>query len=248
MKANPNKCHFIFSKSKDLVINVENNQITNSKCKKLLGIKIDHKLTFNAHIDEICKKAGQKMNALSRVIPYMNITKRRSLLNTFFMSQFNYCPLTWMCHSRAENNKINRLHERCLRIIYKYKASTFEQQLLEKNSSLSIHTRNLHFLAVEMFKVVKGLPATIINDLFSLKETNNYDLRRKLFFKIPRNETVSNGFESISYLGTKIWEMLPSEMQECETLFEFKSKVKSWNPMNCPCKLCKTYIGSVGYV
>ena len=86
MKANPDKCHFITSESKDLVINVENNQITNSKCEKLLGIKIDHKLTFNAHIDEICKKAGQKMNALSRVIPYMNITKRRSLLNTFFLA------------------------------------------------------------------------------------------------------------------------------------------------------------------
>ena len=172
MKANPNKCHFILSKSKDLVINVENNQITNCKCKKLLGIKIDHKLTFNAHIDEICKKTS--------VIPYTNIKKRRSLLNTFFMSQFNYCPLTWMCHSRAENNKINRLHERCLRIISKYKASTFEQ-LLEKNSSLSIHTRNLRFLVVEMFKVVKGLAPTIINDLFPLKETNNYDLRRTLF-------------------------------------------------------------------
>ena len=42
--------------------------------------------------------------------------------------------------------------------------------------------------------------------------------------------------------------MLLSEMQECETLFEFKSKVKSWNPINCPCKLWKTYIGGVGYV
>ena len=54
--------------------------------------KIYHKLTFNAHIDEICKKAGQKTNALSRVIPCMNITKQRTLLNTFFMPQFNYCP------------------------------------------------------------------------------------------------------------------------------------------------------------
>ena len=86
MKDNPDKCHFITSESKDLVINVENDQITNSKCKKLLGIKKDHNLTFNSHIDEIYKKAGQKMNALSRVIPYMNITKRRSLLNTFFLA------------------------------------------------------------------------------------------------------------------------------------------------------------------
>ena len=103
------------------------------------------------------------------------------------MLQFNYCPLTWMWHSRAKNNKINRLHERCLRIIYEDKASTFEQ-LLEKDSSVSIHTRNLRFLAVEMFKVVKGLAPTIINDLFPLKEADNYNLRHKLFFKISRNE------------------------------------------------------------
>ena len=68
------------------MVNVENNQITNNKSEKLLGIKIDHKLTFSAHIDEICKKAGQKMNALSRVIPYMNITKRRSLLNILYVA------------------------------------------------------------------------------------------------------------------------------------------------------------------
>ena len=75
-----------------------------------------------------------------------------------------------------------------------------------------------------MFKVVKGLAPTIINDLFHLKEMNNYNLRRKLFFNIPRNETVHNGFKRISYLGPKIWEMLRSEMQECETLFELKVK------------------------
>ena len=64
-----------------------------------------------------------------------------------------------------KNGKINRLHERCLRIIYNGKASNFEQ-LLGKDSSVSIHTRNLRFLALEMFKVAKGLAPTIINDFF----------------------------------------------------------------------------------
>ena len=73
-------------------------------------------------------------------------------------------------------------------------------------------------------------------------------MRRKFFFKIARNEAVRNGFDSISDLRPKIWEMLPSEMQECETLFEFKSKVKYWNSINCPCKRCKMYIGGVGHV
>ena len=131
-------------------------------------------------------QAGQKMNALPIVLPYMNITKQRTLLKTFSISQFNYCPLTWICHSHAKSNKINRLHERCLRIIYNDKVSTLEQ-LLRKDSSASMHTRNLRFLAIEIFTVVKGLAPTIINDLFPLKETNNYNLRLKLFFKIPKN-------------------------------------------------------------
>ena len=110
------KFHFISSESKGFVINVENNQIINSKCEKLLGIKIDHKLAFSAHIVEISKKAGQKMNVLSRVIiQYMNITKRRTLLNEFFTSQFNYHrDVSQSC----KNNRINGLHEACFRIIY----------------------------------------------------------------------------------------------------------------------------------
>ena len=58
-------------------------------------------------------------------------------MNAFFNSQFNYCPLIWMCHSRIINKKIHRLRERCLRIIYCDKQSSFEE-LLEKDSSVSI--------------------------------------------------------------------------------------------------------------
>ena len=77
---------------------------------------------------------------------------------------------------------------------------------------------------------------------------NNYNLRHNLFSNIPRNKTVRNGFKSISNLGGNIWKMMPSQMQECETLFEYKNKVTSWNPINCLCKLCKTYLAGVGYV
>ena len=82
----------------------------------------------------------------------------------------------------ANSDKINLLHERYLRIIYNNKVSTFEQ-LLEKDSSVSMHTRNLLFHAVEIVRVVKGLAPTIINDLFPLKETNNYNLKHKLFLR-----------------------------------------------------------------
>ena len=53
----------------------------------------DLKLTFNSHIDEICKKLGCKINALSRIAPFMNFQKKRLLVNAFFISQFQYCQL-----------------------------------------------------------------------------------------------------------------------------------------------------------
>ena len=76
--------------------------------------------------------------------------------------QFNYCPLIWMCHNRTNDRKINRLHERCLRIIYNDKQSSFIE-LLEKDNSVSIHQRNLQVLAIEMFKVSNGLSPVLMN-------------------------------------------------------------------------------------
>ena len=125
MKANPNKCHLLTSSSDKVSICVDDYNIKSSKCEKFLDIKIDSKLKFNTHVDEICKTAGQKLNALSRVTPCMDLSKRRILLHVFFISQFSYCPLVWIYHSRGKNNKINRIHERCLRIIYNDKKSTF---------------------------------------------------------------------------------------------------------------------------
>ena len=58
MKVNADKCNLITRKNEDIVVNVENNPIKKSKCKKLFGVKTDYKLTFNFHIDKICKKTG----------------------------------------------------------------------------------------------------------------------------------------------------------------------------------------------
>ena len=86
----------------------------------------------------------------------MNLSKRRLLINSFFKTQFNYCPLIWMCHSRENNRKINRLVERCIRTIYNDKRSLFNE-LLEEDGSVPNHEQNLQVLATEMYKLSKGL-------------------------------------------------------------------------------------------
>ena len=90
-------------------------------------------------------------------------------MNAFFRAQFNYCPVVWMFHSRSLNNKINRLHERCLHIIYIDKRSNFEE-LLVKDTSFSVHRNNVHTLAIEIYKMVNGMSLEIMNDVFKLRD------------------------------------------------------------------------------
>ena len=153
MKANDDKCHLILSSPDDsAVIQIENSTIKCSKVKKLFGVDIDYKLKFDIYVETICKIAHRKLSALSRITNYMELPKRCILMNAFFKVQFNYCPIIRMFHSRCLNNKINRLHERCIKMIYNDKISNFEE-LLNKDKSVSIHHNNIHALAIEMYNI-----------------------------------------------------------------------------------------------
>ena len=118
----------------------------------MLGINFDYNLKFTNHIDEICKKASRKLNALARIAPCMGIRKRRTLMN----AQFNYCPLIWVCCNRSLSNKIDQLHERSYRRVYSDKTSDFSE-LLEKDGSVSIHYQNIRQLATEMFCFINNI-------------------------------------------------------------------------------------------
>ena len=92
--------------------------IKSSNLQKLLGVTIDSNFTFEQHINSLCRKSSQKLHALSRIAQYLSPNKKRILFKKFVTSQFNYCPLVWMCHSRYLNNRINNIHLRALRIVY----------------------------------------------------------------------------------------------------------------------------------
>ena len=75
----------------------------------------------------------------------MPLERRKEWMNAFILSQFSHCPLVWMLHSRKSNQRINRLHERALHIVYRDDVSTFDK-LLENNGSFKIHERNIQTL------------------------------------------------------------------------------------------------------
>ena len=91
----------------------------------------------------------------------LNFNQRKLLLNAFISSHFSYSPVAWTFHSRKLNNRINKIHERALRLVYKDYISFFDD-LLAKDKSFKIHQRNLQKLATQIFKVKKGIAPAIM--------------------------------------------------------------------------------------
>ena len=226
MKVNTGKSHLLLSGNSRATATIDNSYIESEDEQVLLGITTDSNLTFENHVRNICKKASQKLNALARIAPYMNIQKRTTVMKSFVTSQFSYCPLIWMFHSRRLNNKINSIHERALRIAYQDNTSAF-QELLNKDNSVSIHHGNLQVLATEMFKIHRGLSPEILRETF-VSKTSSYNLRRNAAFEKRKVHSVYHGTESLSFLGPKIWDLVPVELKQSETLYSFKLKIKNW--------------------
>ena len=152
LKANPHKSLLLLSTKTPINVSIGDVSLTTSTTETLLGIIIDLELSFDQHFSSICNKACKKLHALGRIPGYMSFEKRRTLMKTFIESQLNYCPLIWMFHSRTMNNKMNRIHEKALRLVYSDYSCNFDE-LLKKDVSFSIYDRNIQTFAIEIYKI-----------------------------------------------------------------------------------------------
>ena len=121
-------------------------------------------------------------------------------------------------------------------------------RVLTKDGSVSIHHRNIQAPATEFYKIKNGLSLELFTEIFARETGSHYNLRRCNDFRIPSTRTVYHGIESISFLGTKTWNILPNEIKQQTSLNSFKKSVKKWKPQDCPCRVCKVYINDVGFL
>ena len=118
MKLNEDKCHFLISgnKNEHLFVNVGPHKIWESNVVKILDVSVEASLKFNIHGESIRNKAGRKLtilarmsNILARMSNILSFPKMKLLIESFFESQFAYCPLVWMLYNRYLNKRINNL-------------------------------------------------------------------------------------------------------------------------------------------
>ena len=152
-----------------------------------------------------------------------------------------------MFRSRKTKNRVNKIHEKALTLVYDGSPYLSFDELLIKDKSVSIYQKHLQLLSTEIFKMKNGVSTGLTEDIFHLIN-KPYDLRNNRILFRKRNRTVFYGTESLSSLTPRIWKLIPQWLKDEIELSQLKTKIKAWTTSQCPCTLCKKYIGHVGFI
>ena len=205
LKANAKKCHLFLSPFVDKAVNVENFTIRSSYAEVLLRVTIgSSNLSLTEHMTYLCATVKRKLHAFPCVVmcfQIINLKRRFILMQSLIIPQFSYCSLIWMTHSRRLNNKINHIHERTLRIVYRGFSPPF-QGLLAKDKSIAIHNRNLQQLAIEIFKGTEAIQRNIL-----VKNSNTMFFYNNLYIHFLRS-CCENVFKIVCIGSEKIGKLI----------------------------------------
>ena len=121
------------------------------------------------------------------------------MVNSFIKSQFSYCPLKWMFTAKGCNNRIERVHESFLRLIF----NDYETLLYNMISTIdekTVRQRCIKVLLTEVFKYLNGYSPELMNEILRQNHCATYNPSQKFMF----NSTV--------YWANQLWQTLPSEV------------------------------------
>ena len=120
---------------------------------EILRIQLDDELDFSPHISNICKSAANQLNALIKLQKFLNFEEKKILTNSYFMADFNYCPLVWMFSNAVSLKKIENLQKQALSFLYKSYNTSYEDLLLKSGFS-SMNVKRLRTLVSKFSKLL----------------------------------------------------------------------------------------------
>ena len=207
-------------------ISVKNNDLCPINEIKVLGVTLDDRLNFKSHVDDTCNRVSRQINSFKWFSKYLKVDRRLSVYKSFIQSNFSYCPVAWLFCGRKNSNKLEKLQECAPRIVFDDFSSSYEF-LCERANTLPLFLYRLRFLGIEMYKRIKETYSTYLNNLLC-EQTSDYQLRDSGRLIQPKFNTFKFCFKSVRYFGAKLWNVLPVDIKQSESLSISKTRITKW--------------------
>ena len=203
---------------------------------KLLGIHIDRELNFHYHITMMCQKASNQVRAMARLSYMLDAESKLVILNAFIISNFMYCPLVWHMCSIVDSKKLEKIQKRALCYVFNDFNESYAN-LLTMASKSTLYISRLRMLVTEVFKALNDMSPNYMKSMFVKKEVMLNQRNNNILVQ-PKYNTVTYGFNSIRYQGSKLWNSLPNEMKCLDGIAQFRRMVRKWSGPVCNCGFC----------
>ena len=203
--------------------------INQVKYTKSLGVFLDCNLSWNIHIDKLCKKIASGIGALKRIRPFVPYYTLLSIYKSLLQPHFDYCSVVWGNCSKTLSSKLQKLQNRAARILTYSSFDANADTLIEKLGWKKVNSQRQMHKAIMVYKSLNGLAPQYLRDKFVHRNNiSNYSLRdaeNKLAIPLPRTNYMRNSF---SYSGAVLSNSLPAEMRQADDLSTFRFDCKNY--------------------
>ena len=218
-------------KDNKLAIEYDNFDLQLTSCEKVLGVHIDDNLTWTNHFQHVSKKISSYLWLLFQIKSYLSLQHRVLFYNAYIKPHFEYCCVIWGNSFNSNLHKIEKLQRRACKLILGTDYISLEDARRQLNM-LSFEELVFVNKAKVMFKVTQGISPIYIAEMFQIKGCNNEDtmtLRSdsNKNFKTPKPK-LNMSKNSLSYSGTLIWNSIPLEIRNANTIGDFVKKCITW--------------------
>jgi hypothetical protein len=229
MQINPNKFQSMILGKLDSAnqnINIGNVEIIVEQSIDLLGISIDNRLKFDKQITNICKKVNSQLAVLRRLKRFIPTDAKLLLYNGFIRPYMQYCGTVWHHCSKRNSNKLEKLNERVLRVVYSDYNHNYAS-ILKQGHLQTLYTYRQHNICTLVFKALNGRAPSYISDML-LPRLSGTNLRGLNNLRVPKVKTTINGLDSFSYMAPHLWNQLDDGIKSADTLSIFKRKINNF--------------------
>ena len=196
-----------------------------------LGVTLDETLSWEEHIEAICKKVGAGIGMLKRIKPFVPAQMLQPIYSAMIQPYFDYCSPLWHTCNKTLKDKLQKYQNRAARIIagasYEIRSADVLQTLKWEN----LESRRVITKATLMYKILNDHSAQNLKELLTRRNSlqTAYDLRNSqndLALPKPRCEFLKKSFK---YSGSKLWNNLSPEAKEAQSICSFKNLIRLTN-------------------
>lgn len=230
------KCMIIYRNKIDenveINVNIDGKMIERVNYIKYLGFLIDDKLNMHEQITRTTKKIASKINFLKRSSRKLTYETRILIYNAIVLPHFNYCSTLYIMCTKEQIKKLQKLQSRAMRIIIRCEYRTPRKNMLEVLNWLSVTQLIVYNVLLFMYKIKNNLvPQYIITKINRNIDITNRNTRQQNEFRIPLHR-FENTKNNVIYKGIKMFNEMPNEIKNAETLNLFKLKCKQYVKLN----------------